>query len=157
MTKYSERSRREFVSVLELIVLAFVIGIPVAAPLMPARAVTNHVVYMNDFYFSPKFTIVAPGDTVTWHNNASAEHTATSNTSAWSAVTLLGGQTSAAITMPSTAGTYDYICTIHFPYYPTMWGAIIVSNSVPEFSSSLIVVVGLLVMAVGLMLVRRKL
>jgi hypothetical protein len=38
MTKYSERARRELVSVVELIVLAFVIRIPVAVPLMLARA-----------------------------------------------------------------------------------------------------------------------
>jgi LPXTG-motif cell wall-anchored protein len=38
-----------------------------------------------------------------------------------------------------------------------MWGAIIVSTAVPEFSSSFVVVVGMLVMALGLMLVRRKL
>lgn len=156
MSKHSERRRREIVSVVELIVLAFVIGIPVAAPLMPARAVTNHVVNIYDFYFSPQITTVAPGDTVTWHNMASATHTATSNDSAWTAVVIPGGQTSAAITMPTTPGTYDYRCTIHFPYYPTMWGAIVVSTGVPEFSSSLVVVVGMLVMAIGLMLVRRK-
>lgn len=157
MTKHSERARREFVSVVGLIVLAFVIGLSVAAPMMPARAATNHVVYMTVSYtFSPKFTTVAPGDTVTWHNNASTAHTATSNISAWSEVILNGGATSAAITMPTTPGNYTYICSYHFGS-SGMWGAIIVSTTVPEFSSSFVVVVGMLVIALELMLLRRKL
>jgi plastocyanin len=156
MTKHSERARREFVSVLGFIVLAFVIGISVAAPMMPARAATNHVVYMTvGFTFAPKFITVAPGDTITWHNNASVAHTATSNSTAWPEVILSGGGTSAAITMPTTPGTYPYICSYHYGSFG-MWGEIIVSTAVPEFSSSFVVVVGMLLIAFELMLLRRK-
>jgi len=157
MTKHSERARREFVSVVELIVLAFVIGIPVAAPLMPARAATNHVIGMWDFYYTPHSQTVAPGDTVQWRNYGAYQHTAKSNASAWTEVVVNPGVLSSPATvMPSTPGTYSYICSNHFAT-DGMWGEIIVSTVVPEFSSSLVVVVGLLVMALGLMLVRRKL
>jgi len=157
MTKHSERARRELVSVVELIVLAFVISISVGAPLMPARAVTNHDVGMYDYHYVLKFTYVAPGDTVTWHNYGAAVHTATSNTSAWTQVSVNPGQSSLPIDMPLTPGNYTYHCLYHggSPLY--MWGAIIVSTAVPEFSSSFVVVVGMLVMALGLMLVRREL
>jgi LPXTG-motif cell wall-anchored protein len=37
-----------------------------------------------------------------------------------------------------------------------MWGSIIVVTAVPEFSSSFVVVVGMLVIALGLMLIRKK-
>ena len=140
-----------------LIVLAIVIGMAVLAPLMPARAVTNHVVEMHDYYFFPQFTTVAPGDTVTWHNNASIPHTATSNASAWTEVIVSAGLTSNPPTpTPMTPGNYTYICSFHFLQHNSMWGAIIVSTAVPEFSSSFVVVVGMLVVALGLMLVRRK-
>ena len=157
MKKYSERARRELVSVVVLIILAIVIGIAVLAPLMPARAVTNHDVNMSEYIFSPKFTTVAPGDTVTWHNSGIAPHTATSNTTAWPEVIVSSGQSSAAISMPTTPGNYTYICSFHFGLHNSMWGAIIVSTAVPEFSSSFVVVVGMLVIALGLMLVRGKL
>jgi plastocyanin len=157
MTKHSERARREFVSVVELVVLAFVIGIPIAGPLMPARASTNHDVNMYDYRFDLKFTTVAPGDTITWHNLGIAPHTATSNTTAWAQVSVSPGQSSPATLMPTLAGNYTYHCIYHGGAPNYMWGAIIVSTAVPEFSSSLVVVVGMLVMALGLMLVRRKL
>ncbi len=157
MKKYSERARRELVSAVVLIILAIVIGIAVLAPLMPARAVTNHVVEMHEYYFLPQFTTVAPGDTVTWHNSGIAPHTATSNTTAWLEVTVTSGLDSAATVMPMTPGNYTYICSFHFGLHNSMWGAIIVSTAVPEFSSSFVVVVGMLVIALGLMMVRRKL
>ena len=142
---------------LALIALTFVIGISVAAPLMPARAATNHDVDLYDYYFLPKFLTVAPGDTVTWHNVGVAPHTATSNTTGVFDVSVSPGLSSAAITMPTAPGNYTYHCGYHggAPHY--MWGSIIVSAAVPEFSSSIFVVVGMLVIALGLMLVRRKL
>jgi plastocyanin len=157
MKNYSDRARREFVSVIMLIVLAFVIGISVAGPLMPARAATNHDVDMYDYYYLPQFTTVAPGDTVTWHNLGAAPHTATSNTTGLFDVAVSSGLSSPATNMTTTPGNYTYHCSYHggFPHY--MWGAIIVSTVVPEFSSSFVVVVGTLVMALGLMLARRKL
>jgi plastocyanin len=157
MTRHSDRARREFVSVVELIILAFVIGIPVATPLMPARASTNYDVNMYDYYFDLKFTTVAPGDTVTWQNLGSFPHTATSNTTGLFDVSVNSGQSSLATTMPTLPGNYTYHCSYHGGAPNYMWGSIIVSTAVPEFSSSLVVVVGLLVMALGLMLIRRKL
>jgi len=142
--------------VLALIALTFVIGISVAAPLMPARAATNHDVYMHDYYFLPQFLTVAPGDTVTWHNVGAAPHTATSNTTGVFDVAVSAGSSSSATTMPTTPGNYTYHCSYHggAPHY--MWGAIIVSTVVPEFSSSFVVVVGMLLIAFELMLLRRK-
>ena len=155
MSKYSKRARREVVSVAVVAILAFVIFIPIAAVFIPTAAATNHVVDMVDYNFSPKFIPVAPGDTITWHNAGTILHTATSNTSAWAEVIVSPNMDSAPITMPTTPGNYTYICSIHFATHNTMWGAIVVSTDIPEFSSSLVVVMGMLAIALGLMLIRR--
>lgn len=156
MTKHSDRARREFVSVVELVILMFVICIPVAIPLMPARAATTHTVGMYNFYFDKQFLTVAPGDSVIWHNYGSMTHTSTSNTSAWDTGDVSPGTSSAAILIPTTPGNYTYHCFYHsgYPYY--MYGSIIVSTSIPEFSDSIVVVVGMLAIAIGLMFVRGK-
>lgn len=72
--------------------------------------------------FSPNPIQIPAGSTVTWLNNTSLTHTATSDTGAWDTGDIASGQTSTAITF-STAGTFAYHCTIH----PTMRGSIIVT------------------------------
>ncbi len=148
MRRNRSSSRSEVVVVLELTLMAFLVGFALAAPAMPARAATPHTIQMNDFNFSPQFLTINSGDTVQWHNAAGVDHTATSNTSAWTEIILSPGQTSSAITL-SVPGVYDYICSIHYAAYG-MWGKITVQSAVPEFSSSIVVVAGMLAMAIGL-------
>lgn len=155
MKGLSKRARMESAAALGMTMLVFVMLVPIVVPFIPARAATNHVVDMNDYNFSPQFLTVASGDTVTWHNAGAHVHTATSNTSAWAEITLSAGQTSSPVTMPLTPGNYTYICSYHFSSFG-MWGAIVVSTVVPEFSGSLVVVVGMLAIALGMMLIIRR-
>ncbi len=154
--RYSDRARRELVASIVLIALAGFVFVPMMFLMTPANASTNHIIDVYEYDYSPKFLPVAPGDTISWHNTGGLEHTATSNTSIWAEVFILPGNTSLPVTMPLTAGNYTYYCSFHFSSHPTMWGAIIVDTSIPEFSSSSIAVVGLLVIGLAVMLARRK-
>ena len=154
-SRHSDRARRELVSVIALIALAGLVLVPMMIIMAPARASTNHIVNVFEYNYSPKFLTIAPGDTVSWHDNGSFSHTATSNTSQWTEVVVNPGQTSPPTTMPSIAGNYTYICSFHYSIHPSMWGAIIVDTSIPEFSSSSVAVLGMLVIGLALMLVRR--
>lgn len=62
------------------------------------------------FAFSPKTVTVNVGDTVTWTNNDTVTHTATSagNFDTGS----IGGGASKSVTF-QTAGTFAYVCSIH--------------------------------------------
>ncbi len=79
-------------------------------------------VMIKDFAFSPSTLTVKKGTTVTWTNEDSAPHTATSG-DVFDSGNLGTGQ-SFSYTFDE-AGTFDYICTIH----PSMEGAIIVGDS----------------------------
>ena len=81
----------------------------------------------NPEYFVPAEATVEAGDAVTWTNDDTAIHTATSGKD----VTLDGkfdtslvspGQSSRPITMPNELGQYTYFCTLH----PWMMGTITV-------------------------------
>jgi plastocyanin len=72
--------------------------------------------------FSPNPLTVPAGTSVTWRNNASLAHTATSDSGAWSTGVLAPGQTSSAITF-SSPGSFTYHCSIH----PSMHGTIVVT------------------------------
>ena len=72
--------------------------------------------------FSPNPIRVTVGDRVTWTNNSSLTHTATSNTGAWDTGTITPGATSGAVAF-NTVGTFAYHCAIH----PSMTGSVIVS------------------------------
>ena len=70
--------------------------------------------------FSPNPVTVAVGGTVTWANNDSITHTATSDTGVWNSGGIGAGQSFSQTF--STAGTFPYHCTIH----PGMVGTITV-------------------------------
>jgi plastocyanin len=56
---------------------------------------------------------VARGTTVSWQNSSGVAHDITPNNhSAWTAVNATGSGTVLEVTF-STAGTYDYSCTLH--------------------------------------------
>jgi len=70
--------------------------------------------------FAPNPINVAVGSTVTWTNNDSTGHTATSNTGVFDSSTIAPGR-SFSFTF-QTAGTYQYHCNFH----PGMVGSVVV-------------------------------
>jgi plastocyanin len=88
-----------------------------------ADAQTTQAVTIADFAFSPASLTINVGDTVTWTNQDSATHTATATGGAFDTGDIVQGA-SASFTF-DTAGTFDYICSIH----PQMTGVIIVQEA----------------------------
>ena len=72
--------------------------------------------------FSPNPITIKVGDTVSWTNNGSVTHTATSNTGAWDTGPIASGASSSAVSF-NTTGSFAYHCAIH----PSMTGTVIVS------------------------------
>lgn len=149
MRRHYSKNKTVILSALGIIVLAFMF-IPAFAMLSQPVAAANHTVEVGEYFFNQKNIIINVGDTVTWHNGGAMAHTATSNNSQWTSISLPVGSTSTPLAF-NTPGVYPYHCAIH----PSlMWGSITV-GAVPEFSSSL-VVVGLMAMALGVMVVSRR-
>lgn len=85
--------------------------------------VTITIVGMNGSQsYSPNPATVKVGQTVAWRNADVIAHTATANGGAFNTGTIAAGATSSPIMM-STAGSFDYHCTIH----PTMVGTVTVT------------------------------
>jgi plastocyanin len=81
----------------------------------------------NQFYVPPEVTVKA-GNRLTWKNDDTAIHTATSGKDAtpdgkFDTSLISPGQSSKPQTMPSEPGEYSYFCTLH----PWMTGKVIVS------------------------------
>ena len=70
---------------------------------------------INGMTFSPSLGSVKVGQTVSWKNNDTTTHTATSDTGAFNTGNIAPGKTSNPIMM-TAAGALNYHCTIH----PTM-------------------------------------
>jgi plastocyanin len=82
----------------------------------------------NDQFFVPVDVTVKPGSTLTWKNDDTAIHTATSGKDAtpdgkFDTSLISPVQSSKPQTMPSEPGEYSYFCTLH----PWMTGKVIVS------------------------------
>ena len=82
----------------------------------------------NNQFFVPVDVTVKPGSTLTWKNDDTAIHTATSGKDAtpdgkFDTSLISPGQLSKLQTMPSEPGEYSYFCTLH----PWMTGEVIVS------------------------------
>jgi LPXTG-motif cell wall-anchored protein len=93
----------------------------------PVKAAAAGSVSIKDFSFAPKSITVNVGDTVSWTNTGKQPHTATG--SGFDTGTLKQGQ-SASHTF-SSAGTFNYICTIH----PFMKGTVVVAAAASSPSS----------------------
>jgi len=79
-------------------------------------------VSIANFSFQPSSIFVHAGDTVTWHNNDSVDHTVTSNSGDFDSGSISpGGSYSQSF---DTAGVYSYHCSIH----PNMHGMVIVTG-----------------------------
>jgi plastocyanin len=95
---------------------------PSPTPTPAAADITITIKGMNgDQSFSPNPGTVKAGQTVSWTNSDSIAHTATGT--GWDTGSIAPGQTSQPIQF-STAGTFDYHCSIH----PTMVGRLNVTQ-----------------------------
>jgi plastocyanin len=105
--------------------LVLVVLILLATPLLASAATTAaRITSCPGAFgcFTPNPIRITAGDSVTWTNNTSLTHTATSDSGAWDTGNINAGATSAAIVF-STPGTFPYHCAIH----PSMTGSIIVA------------------------------
>jgi plastocyanin len=105
-----DRRRLSFMAAGAVVAMLVAAGTAVAA---------DQAVTIAGFAFSPKTVTVNVGDTVTWTNNDTATHTATSagNFDTGS----IGGGASKSVTF-QTAGTFAYVCSIH----SSMTGTVVV-------------------------------
>jgi plastocyanin len=81
----------------------------------------------NKEFFVPPQSAAKPGSTITWKNDDTAIHTATSGKDAtpdgkFDTSLISPGQSSKPITMPNEPGEYSYFCTLH----PWMTGIVAV-------------------------------
>jgi LPXTG-motif cell wall-anchored protein len=88
-----------------------------------ARATASGGVTIQGFAFHPGSITVSVGDTVTWTNHDSADHTATASDGSFDTGTL--GQGRSGSHTFTRAGTFGYICSIH----PNMHGTVVVVGS----------------------------
>src|SRR5947209_4195304 len=106
---------------------------PARTPLTVIAAAAASVT-IRDFSFQAATTTIHVGDSVTWTNLGPSEHTATATGGSFDTGVLRKGQ-SATHTF-TTAGTFQYMCSIH----PFMRGTVVVqgasSSSSPSTSSS---------------------
>jgi plastocyanin len=72
---------------------------------------SGDAVTVKNFSFAPMSLTVPVGSTVTWTFDDSAKHTVTAKDKSFSSPDLSSGQTYKHIF--TTAGTYQYICSIH--------------------------------------------
>jgi plastocyanin len=93
-------------------------ALAVWAALAGATTAADSGVTIADFSFSPGTITVKAGDTVTWTNNDTVDHTATGGD--FDAGTIEPGAT-ATVTF-KTAGSFTYACKFH----PTMTGTVVV-------------------------------
>jgi plastocyanin len=89
----------------------------------PSSASGGTAVEIQGFAFGPETLNVAVGDTVTWTNQDSAEHTVKGDDDIPTQSKPLAQGETYEFTFPE-AGTYDYKCTIH----DSMQGTIVVGN-----------------------------
>lgn len=116
MTLYTRRSA--------LRLAAASLAVPLAATMATADGhATNHTVVIKDFAFTPANLTIKAGDTVTWINQDSAQHSAwESGNNSFDTGLLSNGQ-SAALTFAS-AGSLNYRCRPH----GNMRGSITITN-----------------------------
>jgi plastocyanin len=98
-----------------------------AAPQAPASttapaAAGPNAVSISNFAFAPATLTVPVGTTVTWTNHDEEPHTVVANDGSFHSAGL--GTNAAFSNTFATAGTFDYICSIH----PSMHGTVVVTK-----------------------------
>jgi LPXTG-motif cell wall-anchored protein len=96
-----------------------------AKPVVLVRAAAGASVTIKDFSFRPATIEVKAGDTVTWRNDDSTDHTATGETFDTG---VLSKGTSGSFTF-KRAGTFAYVCSIHATMKGTVRVAAAASDS----------------------------
>lgn len=96
---------------LAAIAVAVAVLATIALSANAARA-AQQAVTVQGFAFNPGTITVNMGDSITWTNNDSVPHTATSDTDSVFDVALPASGGSGSYTF-ATAGTFTYHCTIH--------------------------------------------
>lgn len=98
-------------------------AVPLAATIARADGhATNHTVVIKDFAFTPADITIKAGDTITWVNQDSAQHSVWDLNDAFDTGLLAQGQ-SASLTF-NGAGTFSYRCRPH----GNMRGTITITN-----------------------------
>lgn len=94
---------------------------PVASPVADTMS-EDVAITIADFKFQDQIIEIPVGTTVTWTNDDVMSHTTTSDDGTWDSGKLAQGE-SFSFTF-DTAGTFDYICTLH----PSMTGQVVVTE-----------------------------
>ncbi|MFH1510525.1 MAG: cupredoxin domain-containing protein, partial [Candidatus Woesearchaeota archaeon] len=85
----------------------------------PSQPGQQFTIQIENLRFLPDSITVTPGSEITWVNRDSTEHTVTFESISYDERIAAGSQ---AAIMFETAGTYEYICSLH----PSMRGTVIV-------------------------------
>jgi plastocyanin len=88
----------------------------------PAAPVVGNAVSIDNFAFAPAALTVPAGSTVTWTNRDEEPHTVVANDGSFHSPGM-GSQATYSHTFP-TAGTFDYVCSIH----PFMHATVVVTQ-----------------------------
>ena len=155
MKHVSGSGSTSLVSFVQVAVFVFMIATALAVPFLPtARAAATVSVEIIDLSFNPSSITIAPGDTVIWYNNeTSTHHSVTSDvgvTPSFDSGEIVAGATWSHTF--DTEGTFTYHCM----YHTYMHGTVIVQTGIPEFSSSILVVAGILALMLGLIALRGR-
>jgi plastocyanin len=75
--------------------------------------VSTNAVDIQNRTFSPSVIKVAPGTSVTWSNQSNEAHNVTFANGVSGSGGTIGAGGTAALVMPTAAGTYNYTCTFH--------------------------------------------
>jgi plastocyanin len=94
-----------------------------AGPCTPSDATGTVSVTIANFAFNPATVTAKVGDTITWTNSDSVQHTATIKSNESCTTPALAKDVSGGITF-SQAGSYDFFCKIH----PQMTGKIEITS-----------------------------
>jgi plastocyanin len=130
-------------TILRTTVLAFVLVSAVGLLPLPVQAgggchggpvidAAGSAVALKEMCFTPTVIRIQPGESVTWANKDSFEHTVTGVAFTWGSGDILASGKSVTYRFPK-AGIYVYACLIH----PGMVGAVVVGNGgVPAASGT---------------------
>jgi quinohemoprotein ethanol dehydrogenase len=101
------------------------LGQPVAAPQTPVYGglTFDGTVFTYEYSFTPQVVSVPQGTTLTWRNDGSVIHTATSADGTWDTGDISGGGGTGSVLF-DTPGTFTYNCTPH----PWMLGRVVVGG-----------------------------
>ena len=88
----------------------------------PAAPASGNLITIDGFAFAPSSMTVNTGSTVTWTNRDEEPHTVVANDGSFRSPGMGTGATFSHTF--STAGTFDYVCSIH----PMMHGTVVVTG-----------------------------